>query len=169
MTGAVQGAAAARGRGPVRLLRGLCAASSALALFAIMALTFVDVLGRKLADHSLPGALELTEILMVVVIFAALPLVSWHREHVVFDSLDERLPPAVRRWQARGVNGLCALCFGGLAVLMWRKAGEVMSYGDITAQLKLPQWPFVAAMGLACALAAAVHLWWAARPEDSGA
>ncbi len=37
---------------------------------------------------SLTGSLELTDLLMVIVIFAALPLVSIRREHVVFDSLD---------------------------------------------------------------------------------
>jgi TRAP-type transport system small permease protein len=59
-----------------------------VALFAIMALTLVDVSGRKLLSQSVPGSLELTELLMVVVIFAALPLVSLRGEHVVFDSLD---------------------------------------------------------------------------------
>ena len=47
-----------------------------VALFAIMVLTFLDVGGRKLLDHSITGSLEMTELLMVVVIFGALPLVS---------------------------------------------------------------------------------------------
>ena len=76
-----------------------------MALFAIMVLTFVDVVARKLFGHSLPGALELTELLMVVVIFAGLPLVSLHGEHVVFDSLDPLLPRAVRRVQ--GCSSTC--------------------------------------------------------------
>ena len=59
-----------------KLLEHLCGALCALALFAIMTLTFFDVGGRKLLSHSIPGSLELTELLMVVVIFGALPLVS---------------------------------------------------------------------------------------------
>jgi TRAP-type C4-dicarboxylate transport system permease small subunit len=51
------------------------------------------VLGRKLAENSIPGSLELTELLMVVVIFAALPLVSERGEHVEFDSLDPTCRP----------------------------------------------------------------------------
>ena len=50
--------------------------------------TLVDVGGRKVLSASVPGSLELTELLMVVVIFAGLPLVSLRGEHVVFDSLD---------------------------------------------------------------------------------
>ena len=77
-----------------KLLEALCSALAAVALFAIMWLTLVDVTGRKLLSASVPGSLELTELLMVVVIFAGLPLVSLRGEHVVFDSLDP-LPAAL--------------------------------------------------------------------------
>ena len=76
-----------------------CGILSAAALFAIMALTFADVTGRKLLDHSIPGSLEMTELLMVIVIFAALPLVSLRGEHVLFDSLDAYLPPGALKAQ----------------------------------------------------------------------
>ncbi|MBI3369496.1 MAG: TRAP transporter small permease [Burkholderiales bacterium] len=140
-----------------RSFEWLCGALAALALFAIAALTLLDVLGRKLASQSIPGSLELTEMLMVVVIFAALPLVSWTGEHVVFDSLDTRLPPAVRRWQERIIQALCTLMLGGIAWLMWGKAGDMAQYGDVTAQLKVPQGPFVYAMSVLCGITAAVH------------
>ena len=82
-----------------RVLETLAGAIAALALFAIMMLTLVDVSGRKAISTSVPGSLELTELLMVVVIFAGLPLVSLRGEHVVFDSLDPWLPRALRRVQ----------------------------------------------------------------------
>jgi TRAP-type transport system small permease protein len=88
-----------------KLLETTCGVLSAIALFAIMALTFFDVGGRKLLGNSIPGSLELTELLMVVVIFGAIPLVSHRGEHVTFDSLDGVLPrfigaSAVRRCHA---------------------------------------------------------------------
>ncbi|MBA4267200.1 MAG: TRAP transporter small permease, partial [Comamonadaceae bacterium] len=55
-----------------RLLYWSTGLMAALALFAIMWLTLVDVSGRKFLSNSVPGALEITEILMVVVIFGAL-------------------------------------------------------------------------------------------------
>ena len=73
-----------------------------------MLLTLVDVTGRKLASQSVPGSLELTELLMVAVIFAALPLVSLHGEHVVFDSLDPLLGRALRRVQSLRGGGASA-------------------------------------------------------------
>ena len=68
-----------------------------LALMAIMVLTFLDVSGRKILSHSITGSLELTELLMVVVIFGALPLVSLKGEHVVFDLVWNSVGPRVRR------------------------------------------------------------------------
>ena len=140
-----------------RHLATLCGLLAALALFAIMALTLVDVSGRKLLSTSVPGSLELTELLMVVVIFAGLPLVSLAGEHVVFDSLDRWLPPGARRVQQALVDLLCMGALGGLAWLMWLKAGQMASYGDITAQLKLPLPPFVRLMSVLCAVTAVLH------------
>jgi TRAP-type C4-dicarboxylate transport system permease small subunit len=141
-----------------------CGLVAGLSLLAIMLLTGVDVVGRKFFDASLPGALELTELLMVAVIFAALPLVSLQSDHVVFDSLDGRLSPGVRRLQQVLVDGMCAASLAGLAWLLWTKGGQLAAYGDTTAQLKLPLHPFVRAMGLLCALTAAVHAARVLRP-----
>lgn len=123
-----------------------------------MTLTFFDVGGRKLASASIPGSLELTELLMVVVIFAALPLVSIRREHVVFDSLDHLLPRPLRRLQAIFVNLLCGSLLIGLAWLMWQTAGEFAQAGETTAQLKLLKAPFIYGMSVLCGLTGLVHL-----------
>ncbi len=146
------------------LLNTLCGALAAIALFAIMVLTFVDVGGRKFFATSLPGALELTEILMVAVIFAALPLVSLRGEHVTFDSLDALLPPWLRRAQQVLVDLACAAMLAFVAWLMWTKAGNLAQYGDITARLKIPLAPFVYAMSVLCGVAAFVHLLLMVRP-----
>lgn len=150
-----------------RLLTRLCGLLAALALFAIMVLTLLDVAGRKLLEASLPGSLELTELLMVVVIFAALPLTSLHGEHVVFDSLDRFVPAGLRRWQQALVDGVCMAALLGLAWLMWQKGSAMAQYGDITAQLKLPLGPFVHLMGVLCAVTGLVHglLIW--QPQES--
>jgi TRAP-type transport system small permease protein len=157
------------GRPPViprlkKLVEVLCSALAAGALFAIMWLTLTDVSGRKLISTSVPGSLELTELLMVVVIFAGLPLVSLRGEHVVFDSLDPYLPPGLRRVQEGVVDLLCALALGGVAWLMWVKAGQMTEYGDTTSQLKITQGPFVYLMSALCSLTALVHLLLLAAP-----
>ena len=141
-----------------RLFERACGALAGAALFCIMALTFFDVGGRKLLSNSIPGSLELTELLMVVVIFAALPLVSMRGEHVVFDSLDASLAPAVRKWQQRVVHVLSAVLLLGLAYLMWHTAAEFAQSGETTAQLKLSKAPFIYGMAVLCACTGLVHL-----------
>ncbi len=147
-----------------KLLGTLAGLMAAPALFGIMVLTAVDVSGRKFLSASVPGSLELTELLMVTVIFAGLPLVSQHGEHVVFDSLDRWLPRGVQRVQQALVDLLCAALLAGLAWLMWTKGAQMAEYGETTAQLKLPVYPFVWLMSVLCGVTAAVHLLLVAQP-----
>ncbi|MEY2952277.1 MAG: hypothetical protein RLZZ401_364 [Pseudomonadota bacterium] len=141
-----------------------CGLIAGVALFAIMTLTFFDVGGRKLLDHSIPGSLELTELLMVVVIFGALPLVSLRGEHVLFDSLDSLLPDGLRRVQGVLVHGLCAAAMLGLAWLMWQTGDQFLQSGETTAQLKLLKAPFIYGMSVLCGMTGLVHLGQMVRP-----
>lgn len=136
----------------------LCGLLSGVALFAIMALTFFDVLGRKFASNSIPGSLEVTELLMVIVIFGALPLVSERGEHVEFDSLDPYLPLWLRRLQSVLVHLLCAAVLLALGWLMWRTGGQFLETGETTAQLRLLKAPFIYGMAVLCAVTGVVHL-----------
>jgi TRAP-type C4-dicarboxylate transport system permease small subunit len=147
-----------------KLLTLACGLLSGGALFAIMVLTFADVAGRKFLDNSIPGSLELTELLMVVVIFAALPLVSLRGEHVLFDSLDDHLPPQVLRLQQAAINLLIAVALLALAALMWKTGKEFAASGETTAQLKFAKAPFIYGMAVLCGLAGLVHLALMARP-----
>lgn len=150
-----------------RLLRWSTGLLSALALFAIMLLTVVDVSGRKFLSHSVPGGLELTEVLMVVVIFGALPLVSWRGEHVVFDSLDPFVPRWLQRVQQRLVHAVCALAFGVMAWLMVLRGDRFAEYGDITVHLQLPLTPVAWMMAAFLGVTALVHaVFVVVRPPD---
>jgi TRAP-type transport system small permease protein len=150
-----------------KFLEHLCGVLCASALFAIMALTFFDVLGRKLLDHSIPGSFELTELLMVVVIFAGLPLVSQRGEHVVFDSLDSVWPAWVLKLQGVLVHLLCAALMLGLAYLMWDTGMQFSINGETTAQLKVSKAPFIYGMGVLCAITGLVHLGLIVQPPKA--
>ena len=147
-----------------KLLVLVCSLLSGGALFAIMCLTFADVAGRKLMDNSIPGSLEMTELLMVIVIFGALPLVSLRGEHVLFDSFDDRLPPNVLKFQKAAIHVATAIALLALGWLMWRTGGQFSVNGETTAQLKLPKAPFIYGMGVLCAVAGLVHLYLVVRP-----
>jgi TRAP-type C4-dicarboxylate transport system permease small subunit len=61
-------------------------AASAI-LFAMMTLTFVDVVARYVFNRPISGAFEVTELLLLVLIFAGLPLVSHADEHVTMEQV----------------------------------------------------------------------------------
>lgn len=134
-----------------------------------MALTFFDVGGRKLLDQSIPGSLELTELLMVVVIFGALPLVSLRGEHVLFDSLDSYLPASVRRAQVIIVHLLIGAAMLALGYLMFKTGQQFAINGDTTAQLKIDKSPFIYGMGFLCAVTGLVHLGFIISPATDAA
>ncbi len=140
-----------------KFLEMACGLLSGTALFAIMALTFFDVGGRKILSQSIPGSLELTELLMVVVIFGALPLVSQRGEHVVFDSLDSVLPEDVRRAQGIIVHFLIGAALVALGYLMFKTGQQFAINGDNTAQLKIDKAPFIYGMGVLSAVTGLVH------------
>jgi len=143
---------------PRKFIESTCSLLAAVALFAIMWLTLFDVSGRKLLSESIPGSLELTELLMVVVIFAGLPLVSLRGEHVVFDSFDAFVPAGLMRGLRALIDGLCALALGWVGWLMWVKGSQMLEYGDKTQQLGLTLGYFVHLMSVLLFVVAAVHL-----------
>ena len=140
-----------------RLLKWCCGLVAALALFSLMCVTVVDVTGRKF-DRPLAGGLELTEILMVMVIFSVIPLVSWRGEHVVFDTLDAYTSDTVKRWQRRLVHLLSAATFLLTAHIMMIRASRFADYGDVTEHFRVPIAPVAQFMAASLALAAVIHL-----------
>ncbi len=122
-----------------------------------MALTFFDVIGRKAVSQSIPGAFEITEMLMVLVIFAALPLVSERGEHVMFDSLDSFFPEWFIKVQQAFIHMVCGVAMLALAYLMWGTAQQFAQNGDVSAQLGIAKAPFIYGMAAFCAITGLIH------------
>ena len=139
-------------------LDGFLGVIGATVLFGMMMLTFVDVIMRYVFNASLRGAFEITELLMVILIYAGLPIVSRHDLHVTTDLIDRFLTPRVRR--AFDVIGqlICAAVLFGAAWLIWVKAGKLASLRDTTAALHIALAPFVYLMCALIAATAVIHL-----------
>jgi TRAP-type C4-dicarboxylate transport system permease small subunit len=131
-------------------------------LLAMMLLTVVDVVGRYVFNRPVRGAFEVTELMLVVLIFAGLPLVSYADEHAVMDFIDRLLGRAGQRALWRAVQTVCAAFMFLLAWLMWLKADRIWAYRDATDVLRIVYGPFVYFMAVMIALAGAIHLYQAA-------
>lgn len=133
-------------------------AASAI-LFCMMALTFVDVVLRYLFNMPLRGGFEVTELMLLVLIFAGLPLVSHADEHVVMDFIDRVLGARGRLWLRRGVHLVCAAVFAFVAWQVLIKAGKIWGYRDATDVLRIVYGPFVYFMAATIGLTALIHLY----------
>lgn len=157
----------------MKRLSTLFGAVAAIALFAMMLLTFADVVSRKFLSGSITGAVELTELGMLTMIFFALPLASLGGEHIVFDLLDRVLPAALLRWQQALAHTLTGLVFAGAATVVWQRADRTRSMGDVTATLEIRLEPYHRMVALLLAVTVLVHLALALRhalrapPADS--
>src|SRR5262245_55458844 len=133
-------------------------AAAAILLFGLMGLTTADVIGRYVFNWPLRGAFEVTELLLLALIFAGLPLASRAEEHVTLDFIDMTLGAAGRRVLRRLVDLVCGLIILGLAWRVWVKAGKIAAYGDTTEVLRLKVGPFVYFMAIMVAVTGIVHL-----------
>jgi TRAP-type transport system small permease protein len=145
-------------RRAVDAIDGLLKWTGALVLFAMMILTFVDVVMRDLLASPLYGAFEITELLLVILIFAGLPLVTRAGEHVTLDTLDPVLKERGRALFDRLANLISAVGLAGVAWLMMRRAARIADTGDTSAQLQIPYWPFAYLMAALLVATALIHL-----------
>ena len=144
-------------------------AAAAVLLFGLMMLTTADVIGRYIFNWPLRGAFEITELLMLALIFAGLPLASRSDEHVTLDFIDMLLDTRGRRLLRRLIDLVCGVIILGLAWRVWVKAGKIAAYGDTTEVLRIPVGPFVYFMAAMVAITGVVHLVKAAMPGRSDA
>ena len=124
----------------------------------MMVLTFFDVVGRYLLNRPIRGAFEITELALLVLIFAGLPLVSHADEHVTMDFIDRALPPRAYGVLVRVVHALVAALFFFLSWQVFIKAGRISGYGDTTDVLLIRVGPFVYFMAVMILLTGLVHL-----------
>jgi len=144
-------------------------AAAAGILLSMMALTVIDVVARYVFSRPVRGAFEVTELMLLVLIFAGLPLVSHADEHVTMDFIDRVLPEGGRRFVVRAVHALCAAVMFFLTWQVWIKAGKIAGYGDTTDVLKITVGPFVYFMAAMILLTAIVHVYKMFVPGDAQA
>jgi TRAP-type transport system small permease protein len=112
---------------------------AAVALFAMMALTFVDVIGRYGFHHSIFGAAEIIEQLMIVSVFAGLAFITAKNEHItvtLMEPLIRRTIAGPQRWASIAMSVGCTLL---ICWQMFRHALDLLSSAKRTAVLDLPK------------------------------
>lgn len=129
-----------------------------LMLAAMVALTFADVLGRRLLNAPVFGANDLTEHLMAIIIFAGLPVLTAHRGHLSVDLFDHwLLTPRWRAWH-KAVDVLIAAVLGLIAFEYYLAIGEAREINEVSPALTIPRYWMYGFITVTTALAAVAAL-----------
>ena len=105
----------------------------------LMLLTVADVCGRSFFNSPITGTSELSEFMMVSVVFLALAWCALARKHVSVDLLVSRFTPRVQAI-VDSITLLSAL--GTFVIITWRSALESTEVVAATSLLRLPHTPF---------------------------
>ncbi|HLR13414.1 MAG TPA: TRAP transporter small permease [Burkholderiaceae bacterium] len=143
---------------PVPRLNRVARLVVAFIVFMMMMVTVVDVAGRYLFNAPLFGALEITEILMGLLVFAGLPLATAGREHISISLLSDALPVRLAAMQTRLFDAVCAIISMVVAWRMWIYAERLVRSGEHTQQLHLSVGMVVQAMTILLGVTAVVFL-----------
>ena len=117
-------------------------------LALMMFLTFVDVLLRYVFNSPVPGATELIEFMMGIVVTFSVAYTAYKKSHIGVDLVIERFPEKTRKLLA-----CCAsfLAFGLFVLICWQTILLIFEdyHSHLTsAVLYLPVYPFTAAVAL---------------------
>jgi TRAP-type C4-dicarboxylate transport system permease small subunit len=114
----------------------------AVLLFLMMLSTSVDVVGRYVFNAPLPGAVEINELLLGIIIFGTLPMITLNQDHITMNLLDSiLLPDQVDAARKIFLAALSSVVFVLMTWQLWEQASTLATYGDRTSYLKVPLAP----------------------------
>ena len=105
----------------------------------MMLLTVVDVFLRYFFNSPITGTTEVTEFMMVIVVFPALAWCAVTRRHLKVDLLVSHLPPRI---QAIIDFLTLLLALGTFIIITWQSFLESLDVRTTTSLLNLPHAPF---------------------------
>lgn len=121
---------------------------------AMVALTFADVIGRRLFGRPVFGAHDLTEHLMALLVFTGLPLLTLAAMHLKVDLFDKLLSQPRFAWLYKATILLTAAVFALLAFTMLGKATDASRFAQVSQGLNIPRAPLYGWMAVCAALSA---------------
>lgn len=146
---------------------GLAAVSGA-ALIAVMALMFVDVVGRYLFNNPLTAAVELIELLMGLALCFGFAMTALRRGHIRVDLLTQLTPRRVHPALDWLSDATTLLFFAVVCWKLFQKAGQTLRDGIFTQIVGMPVFPVVYLMSLAAAAGVVVCAVMLLKPSAGG-
>lgn len=127
-------------------------------LLSMVALTFFDVIGRRLFNKPIYGSNDITEHLMALVVFSGLPLVTLAGAHLTIDLFDKFLKSPAMAWWRALTTVLIAVIFATIAWLFVKHGLNASKISEMSQALRIPRGPLYFFMAVSCGLSAMAAL-----------
>ena len=115
--------------------------AAGMGVFMLMVfLTFVDVFLRYWFGKSINGTVEITELMMVIVVFSSIAYTQWQKSHVTMDILTSKLTEPRRALLAVATTLWSLATIGFCSYTTARYAASTSS---VTLVLRIPLTPFI--------------------------
>ena len=134
----------------IRSLNVLLAYAGSYVLFGMMLLTIFDVIGRYVFNSPITGAFEITEAMMVTMVFFFIGYAQAKKSHVAVDLVVNLLPEKLRviiDIITHTLSLLMMILIAWMSMLRWL---ELMRIKEYTAILHIPVSPFLLILALGC-------------------
>lgn len=133
------------------LSNGLNSIASVI-LFSIMSLTVADVFMRKTFSKSILGTIEMSEFMMVILVFFSLAQAELLGRHVKVDLVMKRFGKRTQEVVDMIIQFICFLLFGAITWYSLAYASNMKVSKEVSLDLLIPKYPFIYAVVVGCAL-----------------
>ena len=127
---------------------------ASIILFFMMLLTIADVFLRKVFSQSILGTVEVTEFMMVILLFFAVTQTEILDGHVKVDLIMSQFGERTKTLTDMIIQFVCFLLFGLFTWSTLVYAAKMRASGEVSQDLWLPVYPFIYVVALGCALLA---------------
>lgn len=136
-----------------RLCIALAWASGLIAAF-VMAVTFIGVVMRYVLRKPMMGGFEMIEIGMGLIVFSALPFMVRKNGNIRVSVLSDLFPPLVSRVTEFVGQVAGALLMGFISWRVWLQGERLLTYNEVTMELRVPKGMIAQGMSVLLAIAA---------------
>ncbi|HMO06569.1 MAG TPA: TRAP transporter small permease [Paracoccaceae bacterium] len=136
----------------------LLAYAGGLVLVGLMFMVIYEITMRYFFGRPFRGGYELTELAMSIIVAFGMPYTAIQRGHVTVDLFARWLDVPFMRWLVVLVHLVGAAVLALVAWRAWTYAMGSMTMGSLTNMMRVPKFPFQAAVAVSMGLFALVLL-----------
>ena len=114
---------------------------AAVSITVMMVINFTDIIGTKFFLRSVPGALDISEELMVFLTLLPIAFIALERGHIRITLLEARMPSAVRLVLRIIQYGMAALITGFITWRVFVQFQKTLDFMQLKEGIDLPIWP----------------------------